>query len=150
VSATVPDVSAGGRVHTGLHDRPLDVGAAHAFVADPRAGASVVFTGTVRDHAEGRAVSGLSYEAYREVAERKLAELAETLAGREGICAVWMEHRVGELTVGEPSVVVAVSAGHRPEAFDCCREGIDTLKAEIPIWKQEHWDAGGAHWPGTD
>lgn len=138
------------RVHTALRTAPLDVASAHAFVADASAGASVVFTGMVRDHAEGREVAGLTYEAYVERASQRLAALAAELASRSRVRAVWMEHRVGALRIGEPSVVVAVSAGHRPEAFDCCREGIDRLKAEIPIWKQEHWADGGTHWPGTD
>lgn len=143
-------VTASTRVHTALRTAPLDVAAAHAFVADASSGASVVFTGTVRDHAEGRDVAGLTYEAYEELAGKRLAALADEIAARSRVRAVWMEHRLGDLAIGEPSVVVAVSAGHRPEAFDCCREGIDRLKAEIPIWKQEHWKAGGAHWPGTD
>lgn len=138
------------RVHTALTAAPLSVDAAHAFCADPSAGAVVVFTGTVREHAEGRAVEGLTYEAFEEEAQRRLADLADDLAGSEGIRAVWLEHRTGPLPVGEVSVVVGVSAGHRPEAFSVARSGIDRLKAEVPIWKQEHWRDGGTHWPGTD
>jgi molybdopterin synthase catalytic subunit len=63
--------------------------------------------------------------------------------------AVWLEHRTGALAIGEPSVVVAVSAPHRDEAFAAARYGIDTLKATVPIWKQEHWRDGGRHWPGS-
>ncbi len=138
------------RAHSALLDRPLSLDAAHAFVRDPAAGAVVVFTGLVRSHAEGRDVSGLSYEAYRSVAEDRLAALAAELGARDGIVAVWLEHRLGNLDVSEPSVVVAVSGAHRPDAFAVCREGIDTLKAEVPIWKREHWVTGGSHWPGTD
>ena len=138
------------KVHTALTDAPLSVDAAHRFCSDPRAGATVVFVGTVRDVSEGRDVAGLSYEAYAELAGERLAGLADDLAGRDGVRAVWLEHRTGDLEVTEPSVVVAVSAGHRPEAFAAARDGIDRLKAEVPIWKQEHWADGGAHWPGID
>ena len=138
------------RVHTALTSDPLSVDSAHAYCADPRAGATVVFVGTVREVSEGREVSGLTYEAYEELARERLAGLASELADRDGIRAVWLEHRTGALEITEPSVVVAVSAGHRPQAFAAAREGIDRLKAEVPIWKQEHWTDGEAHWPGTD
>lgn len=139
------------RSHTRLTGQPLSLDAAQAFVADPGSGASVVFTGTVRAHSEGRSVAGLTYEAYEEVAGPRLAALAEELNSRwPDLCAVYMEHRIGSLGVGEPAVVVAVSAGHRDAAFEAARYGIDTLKASVPIWKQEHWAHGGAHWPGTD
>lgn len=137
------------RVHTRLTPDPLSVTAAHQFVADAAAGAVVVFTGTVRDHSDGRGVSGLSYEAWEERAADGLAGLGREVCERwPEVRAVWLEHRVGELTVGEPSVVVAVSAGHRPEAFEAARWAIDTLKETVPIWKQEHWHDGGARWPG--
>ena len=139
------------RVHTAITHDPLSVATAHAFVSDPGAGAVVVFTGTVRDHADGRSVSGLSYEAYEQPAADRLAELADDVAGTwPSVRAVWMTHRLGALAIGEPSVVVGVSAAHRDEAFAAARYGIDTLKASVPIWKQEHWADGGAHWPGTD
>jgi molybdopterin synthase catalytic subunit len=139
------------RVHTAITHEPLAVDAAHSFAADPRAGAVVVFTGTVRNHADGREVSGLTYEAYEEHAAERLAALAEeVIATWPSVRAVWMMHRLGALTIGEPSVVVGVSADHRDEAFGAARHGIDTLKASVPIWKQEHWADGGAHWPGTD
>ncbi len=137
-------------MHTALTAAPLSVGDAYRFCSDPAAGAVVVFTGTVRDHAEGHAVAGLSYEAFEDEACRRLDGLAGDLAARDGVRAVWLEHRTGALGVGDASVVVGVSAGHRPEAFAAARDGIDRLKAEVPIWKQEHWREGGAHWPGTD
>lgn len=138
------------RLHTRLSEHPLSVSDAHDFAADPLAGAVVAFTGIVRGVTDGRAVAGLAYEAFAERAERQLAELAEEVAARwPQVCAVWLEHRVGELQVGEPSVVVAVSAAHRPAAFDAARHGIDALKATVAIWKQEHWADGEAHWPGS-
>lgn len=138
------------RLHTLLTDVGLLVGAAHDFCADPSAGAVVVFTGLVRNASEGRDVRGLGYEAYPERAEPQLAALAEEVASRWPALAVWMEHRVGLLAIGEPAVVVGVSTGHRAEAFDACRHGIDALKASVAIWKQELWADGGTRWPGTD
>jgi molybdopterin synthase catalytic subunit len=110
-----------------------------------------VFSGTVRGVTDGRAVAGLVYEAYREQAEPQLATLAAGIAARwTQVTAVWMEHRVGTLSIGEPAVVVGVSAAHREQAFEAARYGIDTLKATVAIWKQETWADGGQHWPGTD
>lgn len=110
-------------------------------------GAVVVFSGTVRDHADGRdGVTSLTYEAYEsqvvpvftEIVERMRAEWPDL-----GRVAMW--HRVGRLELGESSVVVVVSAPHRPEAFEAARFGIDALKASAPIWKLEEWD-GGSDW----
>jgi len=138
------------RVHTRILAEPLRVEEAHAFVQDPASGAAVVFTGVVRDHADGRAVAGLVYEAWEERAEAQLAGLARRLLdGWPPLRAVWLEHRVGELAIGETAVVVAVSAPHRDAAFEAARFGIEQLKATVPIWKQEHWVDGGVHWPGT-
>lgn len=139
------------RMHTAITHEPLSIDAAYAFIVDPRAGAAVVFSGVVRNHAEGRAVSGLTYEAFEEQAAMRLATLADDVAGAwPSVRAVWIVHRLGALMVGEPSVVVGVSADHREAAFTAARFGIDTLKETVPIWKQEHWADGGAHWPGTD
>jgi molybdopterin synthase catalytic subunit len=139
------------RVHTDITQDPLSTEAAQAFVVDPAAGAVVVFTGTVRDHAEGRAVAGLTYEAYEEQARTCLVAVAtDVVDSWPSVRALWMTHRLGALAIGEPSVVVGVSAPHRDEAFAAARQGIDTLKSTVPIWKQEHWAGGGAHWPGSD
>jgi molybdopterin synthase catalytic subunit len=138
------------RMHTALTDVPLSVSDAYGFAEDPQAGAVVVFTGTVRASTDGRDVAGLSYEAYAERAQRQLEALAaEVAATWPQTTAVWLEHRVGDLAIGEPAVVVAVSAGHRDEAFTAARWAIDTLKDTVAIWKQEHWVDGDAHWPGT-
>ncbi|MPZ87750.1 MAG: molybdenum cofactor biosynthesis protein MoaE [Nitriliruptorales bacterium] len=138
------------RLHTRLTDQPLSLDGAWSFCSDPAAGAVVVFSGTVRGETDGRPVSGLEYEAYAEQAERQLAALAAEVAQRWPARAVWMEHRVGSLAIGEPSVVVAVSTGHRQEAFAAARHGIDALKATVAIWKKEHWADGATHWSGTD
>jgi molybdopterin synthase catalytic subunit len=138
------------RRHTGLTTDPLGVDAAHGFCADPAAGAVVVFTGVVRDHSDGRSVTGLSYEAYEERAGGQLDALATRVAERWPMTsAVWLEHRLGDLAVGEVAVVVAVSSPHRGDAFDAARWAMDTLKSETAIWKQEHWADGGTHWPGS-
>ncbi|MGI8574037.1 MAG: molybdenum cofactor biosynthesis protein MoaE [Egibacteraceae bacterium] len=138
------------RLHSRLTHEPLSLDAAWSFVAHPAAGGVVVFAGTVRDNAEGRAVSGLTYEAWQERAEAQLAALAHDVAARFGVRAVWLEHRTGALAIGESAVVVAVSAAHRDAAFGAARYGIDSLKAGVPTWKREHWSDGGVHWPGTD
>ena len=139
------------RLHTRLTADPLSVESAYDFATAPEAGAVVVFTGTVRRVSEGRDVHGLTYEAYEERASAQLEALAEQVVQRwADVTAVWMEHRVGELAITEPAVVVAVSAPHRDAAFSAARWGIDELKATVAIWKQEHWAEGGSHWPGTD
>lgn len=138
------------RLHTRLTSDPLSVESAQHFCSDPAAGAIVVFTGTVRNHSEGEAVHGLTYESYVERAEEQLRELADEVVRREpSALAVWLEHRVGVLAVGEAAVVVAVATPHRGEAFTAAQWAIDTLKATVAIWKQEHWAAGGASWPGV-
>jgi molybdopterin synthase catalytic subunit len=110
----------------------------------------VVFTGVVRNTSEGQAVHGLTYEAFEERARAQLDALAEQVVARYGdVLAVWLEHRTGDLSVGEPAVVVAVSAPHRDTAFSAARWAIDELKASVAIWKQEHWAGGGSRWPGT-
>lgn len=144
-------MNARARVHTAISDQPLSATVAQQFVEDPAAGATVVFTGTVRNHSEGRQVAGLTYEAYRERAEQQLDDLARrALSDWPDLRAVWMTHRTGALAIGEPAVVVAVSAPHRAAAFDAAAWAIETLKAEVAIWKQEHWADGDVHWPGVD
>ena len=125
---------------------PLSVDEALAFVADPGAGGTCVFLGTVRDHSREGSVTGLTYEAWDELATARLAEIADELFGRWSLCKVSILHRTGDLGVGETSVVVAASAPHRPEAFDACRQGIERLKEDVPIWKKEALVTGDAHW----
>lgn len=138
------------RLHARLTGFPLSSEAAHSFCADPSAGAAVVFTGMVRDHNDGRPVHGLTYEAYAERAQAQLDNLAGEVARRfPAATAVWLEHRTGDLAIGETAVVVGVSAGHRDEAFSAARWAIDELKSTVAIWKQEHWAAGGASWTGS-
>jgi molybdopterin synthase catalytic subunit len=130
----------------------LPVAAAYDWCVRPDCGAVVLFSGTVRDHAEGRSgVAHLTYEAYEEHVVPRLEAIATEIRAqwpRSGRIALL--HRVGRLELGESSVIVAVSAPHRGEAFEAARFGIDTLKETVPIWKQETWDSGedwalGAH-----
>jgi len=120
---------------------------AMGWVTLPGCGAQVVFSGTVRDHAEGRSgVSRIEYEAYTEQVEARLADIAREARHRWPMVGrIALLHRVGELTVGEISVLVVVSAPHRAEAFEAARWAIDVLKETVPIWKRETWE-GGADW----
>jgi molybdopterin synthase catalytic subunit len=125
---------------------PIDVSFLTAFVADPSTGCSILFTGTVRDHSPGReGVTRLDYEAYEGVAEEKIREIIAEARARWQVVRIAAVHRTGSLDLGEVAVAVAVSAGHRSEAFPAARYLIDELKARVPIWKKEHWH-GGAEW----
>ena len=125
---------------------PVGADEAVSFVADPAAGATCVFLGTVRDHSEAGRVTGLTYEAWEEQAVRRLEALADEMFGRWPLRRVAFLHRWGELAVGEVSVVVACSAPHRAEAFEACRHGIEQLKRDVPIWKKEHLITGSSSW----
>jgi molybdopterin synthase catalytic subunit len=130
-----------------LTEAPLDVQRAADWVAVPDCGAVVVFSGLVRDHAEGTTgVTHIDYEAFGEQVLPRLADLAAESRRRWpeiGRIVLW--HREGRVGLSESSVVVAVSTPHRGAAFEACQFGIDTLKATVPIWKKEFWD-GGSEW----
>ena len=119
-------------------------------VEDEKAGCVVTFIGCVRDQTAGRRVQALEYEAYKEMAERKLSEIGAEIAQRWRLGNVAIVHRTGHLEIGETSVVIAVAAPHRAEAFDACRYAIDRIKEIVPIWKkeiyedEENWVGGGA------
>ena len=125
---------------------PLSVGDALAFVADPAAGGTCVFIGTVRDHSTAGDVTGLRYEAWDELATRRLDEIVAELFERWPVRKVAILHRTGDLTVGDASVAIACSAPHRGDAFEACRHGIERLKEDVPIWKKEALVSGEAHW----
>jgi molybdopterin synthase catalytic subunit len=126
---------------------PLSVDEALAFIADPSSGGSCIFVGTVRDaDANGVVVTGLTYESWNDVAVDRLHEIADRLRDRWPIRKVALLHRTGDLGVGDASVVVAVSSAHRAEAFEACREGIEQLKHDVPIWKKELLASGEGHW----
>ena len=142
--AVIPPVSGGSLV---LSAEPLDVAVVVAEAASDDAGAISTFVGTVRRSSRGREVVRLEYEAFEEMAEPMLRSLADELTERHGLCAVAIHHRVGVVEIGEPSIVIAVSAPHRAAAIEACREAIDTLKQTIPLWKKEIY-ADGEQWIG--
>jgi MoaE-MoaD fusion protein len=142
--ALIPPVSGGA---FRLTEDPVDVDAVVAEVADERAGAVATFLGTTRVHSRGRTVLHLEYEAYEGMAERVMEEIAESLLAKHDLCAVAITHRIGRVGIGETSVAIAVSAPHRHEALAACREAIDTLKTEVPLWKKEVYE-GGEEWIG--
>jgi len=124
-------------------DGPLSPDAAAAHVDDPGAGGVVIFSGVVRNETGGRPVKYLEYEAHAPMAEAKMREIGETLRARwPGVKRVAVLHRVGRLEIGESSVLIAVSAAHRQEAFEACRYAIDTLKRTVPVWKKEYFEDG--------
>ena len=142
--ALIPPVSGGA---FRLSGEPLDLQAAVAEVAGDDAGAVATFVGTVRRSSRDRDVLYLEYEAFEEMAEPMLVRLADELKAKHDLCEVAIHHRLGRVEIGEPSVVIAVSAPHRGAALEACREAIDTLKQTIPLWKKEVY-AGGEEWIG--
>jgi molybdopterin synthase catalytic subunit len=127
-----------------LTNEPLPLEAATRWATTPSSGAVAAFLGCVRDHAEGRdGVTGLCYEAYEEVANRRLRDVADDARRHWPVVErIALLHRLGELGLSETSVLVVVSAPHRAEAFEAARFCIDTLKETVPIWKREHWRDG--------
>jgi molybdopterin synthase catalytic subunit len=142
--ALIPPVSGG---EFRVTEAPLSLDAAVAEVADENAGAIATFTGTVRRRSRDRDVLHLDYEAYAEMAEDVMAAIAGGLAERYTISRIAIHHRVGRLEVGAASVVVAVSAPHRADALAACRDAIDALKEQVPLWKKEVYE-GGEEWIG--
>ncbi len=131
---------------------PIDLTALLASHPAPSSdGAQLVFTGIVREQNHGRAVTGVSYEAFAPLAENVFREIAAEAAKRWVGTGVAIVHRVGRLEVGEVSVAVVVSAPHRGEAYSASRFAIDELKVRAPIWKQEHYVDGETEWlPGHE
>ena len=128
--------------------RPIDVAAVTAAVAHPRAGATVTFLGTTRDHNDGRRVIRLEYEAYPEMALAEMRKIGDRARERWHIEQIAIVHRIGVVPIGEASVAIAVSAAHRAAAFEACHFAIDRLKEVVPIWKKEHFE-GGEIWIGS-
>ncbi|CAN5841386.1 molybdenum cofactor biosynthesis protein MoaE [soil metagenome] len=127
-------------------DRPLEPAVAFAEVGDPAAGAIAVFVGVVRDHSDARAgVTHLEYETFDERIVDSIAVIVDEALERWPVIAGVVEHRIGQVGLGEPAVVVAISTAHRDDAFGAARYLIDELKARAPLWKKEHWP-GGADW----
>jgi len=142
--ALIPPVSGGAFL---LSDEPLSLDRAVEEVRDERAGAIATFTGTTRIESRGRQVVHLDYEAYEGMAEQVMEQIADELTRRYDLCAIAIHHRVGRVVIGETSVVIAVSAPHRADALAACKDAIDTLKEQVPLWKKEVYE-GGEEWLG--
>jgi molybdopterin synthase catalytic subunit len=131
-----------------LQAEPLDIPAAIAQVGDNDAGGIAIFLGTTRAEIDpsGRALVALDYQAYDQMALRQMQDLVTEARKKWPIRRAALLHRTARVEVGEPSVLVAISCGHRAEAFDACRYVIDQLKAVATIWKKEIWQDGSATW----
>lgn len=129
-----------------LTDSAIDSAALLAAVASPRRGAVVLFLGTARDHHRGRAVTLLAYDAYRPMAEERLARIVAELSDPDQEIAVEIVHRLGEVPAGEASVAIAAASPHRAAAYDASRLALERLKKEVPIWKRESYADGGSVW----
>nr|WP_152605641.1 molybdenum cofactor biosynthesis protein MoaE [Cellulomonas carbonis] len=137
-------------MRTALTERPLDVAAHVAELDDPRSGAVATFVGRVRDHDPGVTgeVVGLDYSAHPDAAD-VLRTIAEQHATRDDVLGLVVSHRVGTLAVGDVAIVAAVSTAHRAEAFTVCRELVEHVKAELPVWKRELLADGSHVWVGS-
>jgi molybdopterin synthase catalytic subunit/molybdopterin converting factor small subunit len=142
--ALIPPVSGGA---FRLTAEPLSLEAVVDDVRSDEAGAIATFVGTTRVESRGRTVVYLDYEAYEEMAEQVMAEIAAELKGRYSVCEIAIHHRTGRVEIGEASVVIAVSAPHRQDALAACKDAIDTLKEQVPLWKKEVYE-GGEEWIG--
>lgn len=116
------------------------------FVAHPGAGGICSFLGTVRDHSDAGEVTGLTYEAWQDLAVKRLEGLGQELFDTWPVRRVALLHRFGDLGIGDVSVAIAVSAPHRTAAFEACRHAIEKLKQDVPIWKKEHLVSGESSW----
>ena len=126
---------------------PLGVDRLLDLVRDPQVGGIGLFLGVVRDHDHGAAVTSLDYTAHPSAAER-LAACAEQTAASYDVLTIAVSHRTGHLEVGDLAVVVAVGAAHRQAALEACRHLIDTLKEQVPIWKEQALTDGSTEWVG--
>ena len=142
--ALIPPVSGGA---FRLTEGPVNLTAVVVQVVDDRAGAIATFLGTVRAESRGRDVIALEYEAYEDMAEEVIAEIADEVQERYDLCKVAVMHRTGRVEVGETSVAIAVSAPHRQDALAACADMIEALKARVPLWKKELYE-GGEEWIG--
>lgn len=135
---------------TGLVTPPIDVTGAVTAVAGPDVGGTAIFLGTVRDHAPDLdEVIGLDYSTYPEMAEKVLADLAAEVAGdHPAVRGIALLHAVGELSVGDHTILIVCAAAHRAPAFDACRDALERVKDRAPIWKRERTDGGGHRWVG--
>ncbi len=125
---------------------PLSVDRLVAEVSTPESGAVATFLGIVRNHHEGRAVDRLFYESKPGMAEKVMDEIESETVRRFGVARCRIDHRIGDLRIGEASVAIAVSSPHRADAIKACHWAIDTLKQTVPIWKKEYFSDGTVEW----
>ncbi len=135
-----------------LTNEPIDYTALTEQVRSHEAGAVVLFLGTVREMTSGRRTLALDYDAFPAMAESTMREILAEAESRWPIVAAAIVHRLGHLDLGEISIALAVSCGHRAQAFEAGRYLIDELKQRVPIWKKENWDDGTTEWvhPGAE
>lgn len=134
------------RVHADIVEHPIEPTSVLDRVGGDADGAVILFLGVVRNHADGRSVTGLRYDAYLEMAREVLREIVGEVARKMGSTEVATVHRVGELEVGEVSVAIAAASPHRAEAFDASRYVIEEIKKRLPVWKKERYVDGDASW----
>ena len=139
--ALIPPIS-GGQELFQVTSEPLDARRLVEAVRKDESGAVALFYGVARNCSEGRPVRALEYDAYASMAEKKLREVAAEVCARWPITGIGVLHRTGRLAIGETSLLVAVSAAHRKEAFDACHFAVDRIKETVPIWKKEIWEDG--------
>ncbi len=132
-----------------ITSRPIDVSKVFLFVKDRKAGAIILFTGVVRDHNETSPISEIYYESYKKMAELELSRIEKEAFKKWKITKFAAIHRIGNLKVGDVSVIVAVSSEHRREAFQSCKYGIDCIKTQVPIWKKEKSNQEYSWTPGS-
>ena len=132
--------------HIALVRNPIDVSGLTSLVTSPAAGAVAGFLGVVREVNEGRAVSGIEYSAYDDMARREMQAIVDEAVARFDHVSIGLEHRVGELSLGEVSVAIVAAHAHRAPALDAIRYVIEELKKRVPIWKCEHYVDGSRAW----
>ena len=147
------DSSTGSGAHSAirlveLRENPLDVAEVVDVLDDHASGGLALFIGRVRDHDAGKAVGGLDYSAHPTVVEQ-MRDVCRRVAVHYDVTGVAAVHRVGTLQVGDIAVIIATTAAHRGEAFEASRALIDTLKAEVPIWKHQRFADGTEEWVGA-
>ena len=133
-------------IRSAIVDREIDLTALITEVRSDGVGAVSVFIGTVRDLSDGRSVAGLEYDSYRAMAESELSDITSEASERFEISSIVAEHRIGELSVGDISVVIASAHAHRSAAIECTRHVIEEIKKRVPIWKREQFVDGTREW----
>ena len=150
VAMIPPDAGGADRSRAWVTEDPVSEADVRPLVETPRSGAVVIFLGVVRNHAEGKAVEALTYEAYPPMANKTMLKVAEEAHERWPLHRIAVAHRIGQLGIGDAAIAIGVSSSHRKEAFAACEYLMDRIKEDVPIWKKEHWADGPAHWVGDD